>query len=87
MTGADLEEEQGCGVCVEGLTRNLLELRMLLENSSSLLGSLNTTQEQLLGNRIMESQVRLLLSIHWHKLTILLRRNLVAKKMHNRDAW
>lgn len=59
VTGAGLEEEQGCGVCVEGLTRSLLELRTLLENSSSLLGSFNTTQEQILGNGIMESQVQL----------------------------
>lgn len=54
ITGTGLEEEQGCGACVEQLLTNLRELRMVIENSSSLLAS---TQEQLLDEGIMESRV------------------------------
>lgn len=57
VAGTGLEEEQGCGVCVEQLIANLRELRMVIENSSSLLASVNSTQEQLLVDGIMESQV------------------------------
>ena len=57
ITGSGLTEEQGCGVCVQRLTETLRELRMVIQNSSSLLPSVNSTQEDLLGDGIMESQV------------------------------
>ena len=57
ITGSGLAEEQGCGVCVQRLTETLRELRMVIQNSSSLLPSVNSTQEDLLGDGIMESQV------------------------------
>lgn len=71
ITGAGLEEEQGCGVCVKDLTGNLRELRTLIENSSSLLGSVNSTQEQLLENGIMESLV------HTHTAVVIASHNLL----------
>ena len=57
VSGSGLEEERGCGVCVEGLVLILDEIGMVIDNSSSLLGSINTTQEELLQGEIMESQV------------------------------
>lgn len=57
ITGSGLAEEQGCGVCVQRLTETLQELRMVIQNSSSLLLSVNNTQEDRLGDGIRESQV------------------------------
>lgn len=57
VSGSGLEEERGCGVCVEDLILNLDEIVVVIDNSSSLLGSINTTQEELLQGEIMESQV------------------------------
>lgn len=57
ITGPDLVEEQGCGVCVQDLTNNLDELQGVINNSTILLGSVNGTQERLLQQEIMDSQV------------------------------
>ena len=51
-------EEQGCGVCVEDLTDNLDELLVQIQNSSDSLPTVNQTQEDLLQQEIMRSQVR-----------------------------
>lgn len=62
-SGLEEEEESGCGVCVENLILSLDEIVMVIENSSNWLGSINTTQEELLQGQIMESQVRLSISL------------------------
>ena len=57
ITETGMEVEQGCGECVDRLTDSLRELGLVIGNSSSLLASVNATQEDLLTDGIMESQV------------------------------
>ncbi len=57
VTGFGLSEEEGCGNCVQDLTDSLDELIMEIRNSTDLLASVNETQQQILQQEIMESQV------------------------------
>ena len=57
ISGSGLEEELGCGVCIEELTARLGGIRVVIENSSMLLGSVNSTQEMLLERELTQSKV------------------------------